>query len=261
LQTATELNIEAAKARDLARITELSNTTKELYQTWKCTSQSCRNGKGYCYIEIGDTKHWGLDAQDISAWAKWINEEIDPEEDYGAGRDTKFPPSHILIRIKDKNNRNSIRKAQKDAEAKVATPMTSAPVVLNQYTLPPPQYPFNMSSILYEMPKHSQFMSYWPTSSQSPVLRSSPAASESDAEEEMEAYIDSLMKKNPSKADKLAEIKLRFKEEDMTLKKLHEMKVQGLRNNFEVSLGLAMDICGGIKAYQRGKGLNNPTML
>jgi hypothetical protein len=197
-----------------------------------------------------------LDAQDIGAWAKWIHEEIDSDEDYEAARDAKFPPSHILMRIKEKNNRNSVRKAQKDVQAQVATPATPAPVILNQYTLPPPQYPFNMSGIPYEMPKHNQFVPYWPVSQPS-VLCSSPAASESDAEQEMEAYIDFLIDKNPSKANKLADIKLRFKEEDMTLKKLHEMKVQGLRDNFEVSLGLAMDIYGGIKVYQRGKSLNN----
>ena len=63
------------------------------------------------------------------------------------------------------------------------------------------------------------------------------------------------------KADKLGDIKEQFRNEDMTLKKIHGIKVEGLRKEFNVSMGLAMDIVQGIKPYQRSRGLVSQNML
>jgi hypothetical protein len=93
------------------------------------------------------------------------------------------------------------------------------------------------------------------------AFRSSPAASDSDEEREIDAYMDYLIARNPNKADKLAEIKRQFRNEDMTLKKIHGIKVNGLRKEFEVSMGLAMDIVQGIKPYQRSRGLGTQDIL
>jgi len=77
----------------------------------------------------------------------------------------------------------------------------------------------------------------------------------------MDAYIDYLIAKNPTKAEKLTDIKERFRNEDMTLKKIHGIKVDGLRKEFDVSMGIAMDIVQGIKPYQRSRGLASQNMF
>lgn len=80
-------------------------------------------------------------------------------------------------------------------------------------------------------------------------------ASESDEEQEMEAYMDYLINLMPTKREKLMDLKHRLVEEDMTLKKIHEIKKEGLRDQFNASVGLAMDVYKYIKAFQRTKGI------
>jgi hypothetical protein len=93
----------------------------------------------------------------------------------------------------------------------------------------------------------------WTASQRNTALQSSPAASESDPEKEIDEYMEALMDQHPSKREKYEQIAGQIKDQDMTLKQVYEMKEDGLRKEFDATIGVAKDIIKGIKPWQRAR--------
>jgi hypothetical protein len=106
------------------------------------------------------------------------------------------------------------------------------------WAVPPPLLPWTMSQ-----------------QNQPEVFRSFPAASEeSDPDKEVDEYIDHLMRLHPTKREKIERVARNIKDQDMTLKHVHEMKEDGLRKEpLGATIGIAKIIYQGIKPWQRSK--------
>ena len=153
-------------------------------------------------------------------------------------------PAYLLDRINEKALRKTQKQALKMSQRPNPNSVPSGPVIHNYYTMFQPFDALQMQGMDVSE-SQSAFISPSISGSQTRItapFRSSPAASESDDDREIDAYMDYLIVRNPMKADKLGEIKERFWNEDMTLKKIHGIKVEGLQKEFDVSMGLAMDI-------------------
>ena len=171
----------------------------------------------------------------MDRWAKWA---LEPETDPDLNPDSRgahFMPEFILNSVKNKNDRKNKVKAQHEV-AKSMTAIPSLPPI--HFHLPGLSTPIRMS----QFPSEFTSTAHAPTQAQSTVICSSPAASEEDPDGELEAYMDELIAKHPMKKEKLVSLKERLLEEDMTLKKVHEMKRLDLQEAFDISIGLAMEV-------------------
>jgi len=259
IKTSTERNLEEARTRQAERNTTRATVCKELFDKCKCASTNCRNQRNYCYIPPGEARHIPVDADDIAEWAQYVVKDGDINE-IELWRRKQSMPAYLFDRINEKALRKTQRQTAKPFQRLNSEPMPSGPVIHNHYTM---FQPLDTSQKQQTDVGGSQSTLFSPYIGgvQSHGFRSSPAASESDDDHEMYAYMDYLIAKNPTKAKKLADIKERFRNEDMTLKKIHGIKVDGLRKEFDVSMGIAMDIVQGIKPYQRSRGLASQNMF
>ena len=162
-------------------------------------------------------------------------------------------PDNLFQSVKAKNERKTKRAAKKAIETASATPTPAYPFPPVVFNFSGGQFPFSPAAIPFDASNASQYPSN-SSLKHSVAMRSSPAASESDPEHEIEVYMDTLISKNPSKAEKLARFKEQLVDEDMTLKKIHEMKTASLKHNFHISFGLTMDVFSSIKAFQHSRG-------
>lgn len=189
-----------------------------------------------------------MDAGDVQRWAKWMMEKSDPDDDWrDHERTIETMPADLIHAVRTKNERKHLFKGPRSSQAAATTASQMpqlAPTI--QFVLPPNLLPLQNFMGTENTSNATAYLS-----SQSVALRSSPPASEDEDELRLDMYMKYLIRKNPTKHDRLEKIAEQFKDEDMTMKKLHKMNVQGLKDNFGISYGLAMEIVDNIKAWMR----------
>jgi hypothetical protein len=222
--------------------------TRDLLQKWRCERPTCRNNKKYCYTPIGSDIHYHTDAHVIGEWARWILEQMST---LGLERHHLMQTMPVLLfeKVKkineEKHQRSSSGRRHSNSSNSTPQLATSQPIY-HPWAFPPLPLAWGSSQI------PSPF-SPWSTSHQNIGICSSPAASESDSEKEIDDYMDYLSRKHPTKREKYEQVAIQIKDQDMTLKQVHEMKEEGLRKEFDVTIGVAKDIIQGIKPWQRSK--------
>ena len=117
-------------------------------------------------------------------------------------------PAYLLDRINEKALRKTQRPVLKTSQRPNPEPAASGPVIHNHYMMFQPFDAPKRQGIDISTSQSTIFSPYVGVSQigNTAPFRSSPAASESDDDREMDAYMDYLIARHPMKADKLGDI-------------------------------------------------------